>query len=94
MNPELIEALKLLEKERGLDLEILFQSIEEALVSAYKREFDIKTDRRDSGEEVEADDISAAVDRETGEMRVYQTMTIVAGYRSAQSAFWLMPGPV
>ncbi|NLK01608.1 MAG: transcription termination/antitermination protein NusA [Clostridiaceae bacterium] len=78
MNPELIEALKLLEKERGLDLEILFQSIEEALVSAYKREFDIKTDRRDSGEEVEADDISAAVDRETGEMRVYQTMTIVA----------------
>lgn len=77
MNPELIEALKLLEKERGLDLEILFQSIEEALVSAYKREFDIKTDRRDSGEEVEADDISAAVDRETGEMRVYQTMTIV-----------------
>lgn len=77
MNPELIEALKLLEKERGLDLEILFQSIEEALVSAYKREFDIKTDRRDSGEEVEADDISAAVDREIGEMRVYQTMTIV-----------------
>lgn len=77
MNPELIEALKLLEKERGLDLEILFQSIEEALVSAYKREFDIRADRRDSSEEIEADDISAEVDRKTGEMRVYQTMTVV-----------------
>ncbi|HHV42607.1 MAG TPA: transcription termination/antitermination protein NusA [Clostridiaceae bacterium] len=77
MNPELIEALKLLEKERGLDLEILFTSIEEALVSAYKREFDIKTDRRDESDESEPEDISAAVDRETGEMRVYQTMTIV-----------------
>ncbi len=79
MNPELIEALKQLEKERGLDLEIIFHSIEEALVSAYKREFDIRSgDRREDVEEDDTDEITANIDRETGEMRVYQTMTIVS----------------
>ncbi len=78
MNLELIEALRLLEKERGLDVEVIFESIEEALVSAYKREFDIRTaDRREEDEEEDSDDITASVDRETGEMRVYQTMTVV-----------------
>ena len=67
MNAELIEALRLLEKERGIDAEILFEAIEEALVSAYKREFDAKT----------TDNIRAEVDRETGEMRVFLTKTVV-----------------
>lgn len=67
MNVELIEAIKLLEKERGLDAEILFQSVEEALVSAYKREFDAKT----------TDNIRAEVDRTTGEMQVYLEKEIV-----------------
>lgn len=78
MNLELIEALRMLEKERGLDVEVIFESIEEALVSAYRREFDIKSaDRREDDEEEDSDDITASVDRETGEMRVYQTMTVV-----------------
>ncbi|HHU07543.1 MAG TPA: transcription termination/antitermination protein NusA [Clostridiaceae bacterium] len=78
MNLELIEALRMLEKERGLDVEVIFESIEEALVSAYRREFDIKSaDRREEDEEENLDDITASVDRETGEMRVYQTMTVV-----------------
>lgn len=78
MNLELIEALRMLEKERGLDVEVIFESIEEALVSAYRREFDIKSaDRREDDEEENLDDITASVDRETGEMRVYQTMTVV-----------------
>ena len=68
----------MLEKERGLDVEVIFESIEEALVSAYRREFDIKSaDRREDDEEEDSDDITASVDRETGEMRVYQTMTVV-----------------
>lgn len=67
MNPELIEAIKLLEKERGLDSESVFEAIEEALVSAYKREFDA----RNSGE------VRAEVDRETGEMHVYYMKEIV-----------------
>ncbi len=67
MNAELIEALRLLEKERGIDAEVLFEAIEEALVSAYKREFEAKT----------TDNIRAEVDRETGEMRVFLTKTVV-----------------
>ena len=68
MNKELLEALKILEKERGVDSEMLFTAIEEALVSAYKREFDAKT----------TDNIRAEVDRETGEMRVYLAKEIKA----------------
>lgn len=67
MNAELIEALRLLEKERGIDAEVLFEAIEEALVSAYKREFEAKS----------TDNIRAEIDRETGEMRVYLTKTVV-----------------
>jgi N utilization substance protein A len=68
MNAELIEALRLLEKERGIDAEVLFEAIEEALVSAYKREFDAKT----------TDNIRAEVDRQSGEMRVFLTKTVVS----------------
>lgn len=67
MNAELIEALRLLEKERGIDADVLFEAIEEALVSAYKREFDAKT----------TENIRAEVDRETGEMKVFLTKTVV-----------------
>ena len=67
MNTELLEALKLLEKERGVSAEMLFEAIEEALVSAYKREFDAKT----------TDNIRAEVDRETGEMRVFLAKEVV-----------------
>ncbi|MDW7657535.1 MAG: transcription termination factor NusA [Bacillota bacterium] len=67
MNAELIEALRLLEKERGIEAEVLFLAIEEALVSAYKREFEAKT----------TDNIRAEIDRQTGEMRVYLTKTVV-----------------
>jgi transcription termination/antitermination protein NusA len=67
MNAELIEALRLLEKERGIDVEVLFEAIEEALVSAYKREFDAKT----------TENIRAEVDRQTGEMKVFLTKTVV-----------------
>ncbi len=67
MNVELIEALRLLEKERGIEAEVLFEAIEEALVSAYKREFDAKT----------TENIRAEIDRETGEMKVFLTKTVV-----------------
>ncbi len=67
MNPELIEAIRMLEKERAIDGELLFEAIEESLVSAYKREFDAKT----------TDNIRAEVDRTSGEMKVYLTKTVV-----------------
>lgn len=61
MNAELIEALKMIEKERGVDAELIFTAIEEALVSAYKRE--VPAAKAD-------DNIFGFVDRETGDMHV------------------------
>lgn len=67
MNAELIEAMRLLEKERGVSAEILFDAIEEALVSAYKREFDAKSTQN----------IRAEVNRETGDMKVFLMKEVV-----------------
>ncbi len=90
MNHEFIEALRLLEKERGIEMETLIEAIEGALVAAYRREFEIRSKDRDktrerdgsAGQESEAkqadnDGITAHIDRRTGEMRVYQPMTVV-----------------
>lgn len=68
MNSELIEAIKLLGKERGLDPDILFSAIEEALVSAYKREVPAAKSN---------ENITGEVNRETGEMHVYIPKVIV-----------------
>lgn len=62
-----IEAIKELEKERGLDAEVFFEAIEDALVSAYKREFDLKT----------TENIRAEIDRDTGEMKVFMSKEVV-----------------
>ena len=67
MNPELIQAIRDLCKERGLDEEGVFVSIEDALVAAYKREFNAKN----------SDNVTAAIDRETGEMSVFLDKVIV-----------------
>ncbi len=68
MNGELIEAIRLLAKERGIEPEELFTAIEEGLVAAYKREFDAKN----------TDNIRANIDRNTGEMRVFTHKEVVA----------------
>lgn len=67
MNAELLEAIRLLTKERGIDPEQLFEAIEESLVAAYKREFDAKT----------TDNIRAEVDRDSGQMSVYLMKEVV-----------------
>ena len=73
MNREFIDALKSLQKERGIDSETLLEAIEEALVAAFRREFVIRvkdkdrTERaEDEGEEERDDGITAHIDRETG----------------------------
>ncbi len=68
MNAALISAVQDLEKERGISAEALFEAIETALVAAYKREF---TELRNY------DNIYAEVDRETGDMTVYQLKEVV-----------------
>lgn len=84
MNREFIDALKSLQKERGIETETLLEAIEEALVAAYRREFVIRIKDKDraertddDGDEERDDGITAHIDRETGEMRVYQPITVV-----------------
>ncbi|MDD5659458.1 MAG: transcription termination factor NusA [Actinomycetota bacterium] len=55
MNKELITALKELEKEKGIDLEVLIEALKVALVSAYKKNYKANFNARvdlnfDSGE--------------------------------------------
>jgi transcription termination/antitermination protein NusA len=64
---DFIQAIRELEKERGLDAEVLYAAIEDALVSAYKREFDVKS----------VDNLRGEVNRETGEMNVYMLKEVV-----------------
>ena len=42
MNREFIDALKSLQKERGIETVTLLEAIEEELVAAYRREFVIR----------------------------------------------------
>lgn len=65
MNLELIEALHDLEKEKGIDFEILVEAIEAALISAYKKNFGT------------LQNVRALFDSETGEIKVYSRKTIV-----------------
>ena len=68
-NEELLQAIHALAKERGIDEEVLFEAIEEAIVAAFKREFsDAKQNEQ----------VFAEIDRETGEMYVYEVVEVVA----------------
>ena len=67
MNSELITAIKMLEEERGMDAEMLFESVELAMVSAYRKV-------RDYGD---AATVVAHMDRETGDVRLYIVKTVV-----------------
>lgn len=59
MSAELIHALEQLEKERGIDKEILIEAIEAALISAYKRNFG------------SSQNVKVIIDRATGDVKVY-----------------------
>ena len=65
MNLELIEALNELEKEKGIDSEIIIEAIEAALISAYKKNFGTQSNMR------------VSIDRSTGEIRVFSRKTVV-----------------
>lgn len=63
-NPELIEALNAIEKEKDISKEILLEAIEGSLVAACKNEFG------------KTDNIRVNLDRETGEFHVYQDKVV------------------
>ncbi len=67
MNSELITAIKMLEEEKGIDAQMLYESVELAMVSAYKKV-------RNFGD---AATVVAHMDRETGDVRCYIVKTVV-----------------
>lgn len=62
---ELIIAMEELEKEKGIKKEYLLESIETALVTAYKRNFD------------SVENVKITMDQETGEIHVYAEKEVV-----------------
>jgi N utilization substance protein A len=65
VNQELIQALKELEREKGISFETILAGLEEALASAYK------SWKRGFGIEEEPDGARAKLDPETGELRMW-----------------------
>lgn len=64
-NKELIMAIEELEKERGIDKQYLLESLEVALASAYKRNFD------------SAENVKIEMDGLTGEIHIYAQKEVV-----------------
>ncbi|HAA42778.1 MAG TPA: transcription termination/antitermination protein NusA [Ruminiclostridium sp.] len=65
MNLELIQALHDLEKEKGINFDVLVEAIEAALISAYKKNFGT------------LQNVRVAFNKETGEINVFSRKTIV-----------------
>ena len=65
MNPEeLLKAVQLLEKEKGISPDVIFSALELALTSAYKKNYGLPNARVD-------------INHDTGEIKVYSFKTVV-----------------
>ncbi len=75
---ELILALEMLEKEKGVKKEDMLESIKNALVAAYKKNFG-KDDKKDSDDETEhhREEVVVDIDPISGAMEVYAKKTVV-----------------
>ena len=60
-----LEAVEELEKEKGISKESLLSTVEQALLAAYKKNY---------GEE---EDVEVEIDRETGDVKIYEVKTVV-----------------
>lgn len=65
MNGEFLEAMEQIAKEKGISKDLLFEAIDLALVSAYKKNFGT------------AQNVKVLIDKESGEVEVYALKTIV-----------------
>jgi transcription termination/antitermination protein NusA len=65
MSSELLDALTLLEREKGISRDVLIEAIEAALVSAYKRNFN------------QAQNVRIDINLKTGSMRVFARKEVV-----------------
>ena len=69
MNEEFIVALKEIVKEKGISAELLFNTIEDALVAAYKKNY--------SKQGATSQHVNVSMNRETGEIHVYSRKNVV-----------------
>ena len=69
MNQEFIGALKEIVKDKGISEDLLFTTIEDALVAAYKKNY--------AGPTSSAQNVKVTIDRETGEIHVYSQKVVV-----------------
>ena len=67
MNADFISAIQELGKEKGIEPELLYQAVEDALVAAYKK-------NSNTNQNVRVD-----MNKETGEIHVYAQRTVVEG---------------
>ena len=61
---EFIKAVDLIEKEKGIDREIIFEAMENALMAAYKKNTGIANSK-------------VVIDKKTGDIKVYSYLTVV-----------------
>lgn len=69
MNQEFIGALKEIVKDKGISEDLLFVTIEDALVAAYKKNY--------AGPTSSAQNVKVTIDRENGEIHVYSQKIVV-----------------
>ncbi len=77
MNQDFMAALEAIEEEKGIKKETLFEAIEAALISAYKRNFD------------SAHNVKVDIDRETGDIQVFSCLDVVETVTSSQQEMGL-----
>lgn len=65
MKQELLEALEALEKEKGISKDLLIETIEAALITAYKKNFG------------SSQNVKITIDQTTGDVRVYSRREVV-----------------
>ncbi|MEY7999624.1 transcription termination factor NusA [Clostridium sp. Mt-5] len=69
MNKEFIEALREIVREKGISEDLLFTTIEDALVAAYKKNY--------MGHGVSNQNVKVTMNRENGEIHVYSQKNVV-----------------
>lgn len=69
MNEEFVGALKELVKEKGICEDLLFTTIQDAMVAAYKKNY--------ANANTNAQNVKVSIDRDTGEIHVYAQKTVV-----------------
>ena len=67
MNKELIESLSILEREKGISKDVLFDAIENSLLTACKNHFG----------KADTENIKVEIDRETGDFKVFVEKQVV-----------------